>query len=159
MKAVTTCMDDDETTHDGGDERAAGDETTDSGAAGGGSESTTTAKKQRQLRRPNRVGSTRERFTEVNPKTGLPTEPKHLARGYGLQLGAILRETVSVNETKLRTNKKKHLQVQLIARLHQRYEFPPAYDNKNLKGNIVNERALSKFSTRGMIGNNERDDW
>ena len=157
-------MDDDETTHDGGDERAAGDETTDSGAAGGGSETTTKAKKQRQLRRPNKVGSTRERFTAVNPKTGLPTKPKSLARRYGLQLGAILRETVSVNETKLRTNKKKHLQVQLIARLHQRYEFPPAYDNKNLKGNIVNERALSKFSTnlsgyktmlRGMIGNNE----
>ena len=156
-------MDDDETTHDGGDDRAAGDETTDSAAAGGGSESTT-AKKQRQLRRPNKVGSTRERFTEVNPKTGLPTEPKTLARGYGLQLGAILRETVSVNKTKLRTHKKKLLQVQLIARLHQRYEFPPAYDNKNLKGNIVNERALSKFSTnlsgyktmlRGMIGNNE----
>jgi len=45
----------------------------------------------------------------VDPKTGIPTEPKHLARGYSLQLGAILRDVVNVNETKLRTKKKKHL--------------------------------------------------
>ncbi|KAK1660551.1 hypothetical protein QYE76_048710 [Lolium multiflorum] len=53
------------------------------------------------MRRPNRVGTTRDIITAVDAKTGIPTEPKHVAKGYGLQLGAILRDLVDVNETKL----------------------------------------------------------
>ena len=161
---------DDEATDDVGDERAGGAETTDSGAAGDAETTDSGAagdgepKKQRKQRRPNRVGTTKESFFAVNPQTGLPTHPPELARGYGLQLGAILRDVVSVNETKLRTKKKEHLRRQLIARLHSRYKFPEPYDNENLKGNIVNKLALSKFSKnpngyktmlRGMIGDNE----
>ncbi|KAK1609673.1 hypothetical protein QYE76_033346 [Lolium multiflorum] len=155
---------DDEMDNDGEDERAAADETTDSGVAGGSSDTTTEAKRKRKQRRPNRVGTTREIITAVDAKTGLPTEPKHLAKGYGLQLGAILRDVVDVNETKLRTKKKQHLQAQLLARLHARYEFPVEYRNEDPKDNIVNRRALSKFSKnlsgyktmlRGMLGNNE----
>ncbi|KAK1660477.1 hypothetical protein QYE76_048636 [Lolium multiflorum] len=117
-----------------------------------------------EKRRPNRVGTTRDIITAVDAKTGIPTEPKHVAKGYGLQLGAILRDVVDVNETKLRTKKKQHLQAQLLARLHARYEFPVEYRNEDTKDNIVNRRALSKFSKnlsgyktmlRGMLGDNE----
>ena len=110
------------------------------------------------------VGTTRESFTAVDPKTGIPTEPKHLAKGYGLQLGAIVRDVVSVNETCLRSKKKKHLQDQLLARLHARYEFPVGYRSLDPKENIVNRLALSRFTKnlsgyktmlRGMIGDNE----
>ena len=150
--------------NDGEDERAAADETTDSGVAGGSSDTTTEAKRKRKQRRPNRVGTTRDIITAVDAKTGIPTEPKHVAKGYGLQLGAILRDVVSVNETKLRTKKKEHLRAQLIARLHSRYEFPEPYNNENLKDNIVNKLGLSKFSKnlsgyktmlRGMIGDDK----
>ena len=55
------------------------------------------------------VGTTKETFTAVGPKICIPTEPKHLARGYGLHLGAILRDIVNVNKTKLQ-RKKKNLQ-------------------------------------------------
>ncbi|KAK1653400.1 hypothetical protein QYE76_071205 [Lolium multiflorum] len=155
---------DDEMDNDGEDERGAADETTDSGVAGGSSDTTTEAKRKRKQRRPNRVGTTRDIITAVDAKTGIPTEPKHVAKGYGLQLGAILRDVVDVNETKLRTKKKQHLQAQLLARLHARYEFPVEYRNEDTKDNIVNRRALSKFSKnlsgyktmlRGMLGNNE----
>jgi hypothetical protein len=155
---------DDEMDNDGEDERAAADETTDSGVAGGSSDTTTEAKRKRKQRRPNRVGTTRDIITAVDAKTGLPTEPKHVAKGYGLQLGAILRDVVDVNETKLRTKKKQHLQAQLLARLHARYEFPVEYRNEDTKDNIVNRRAVSKFTKnlsgyktmlRGMLGDNE----
>ena len=152
-------MGDDEATDDVGDERTGDAETTDSGAAGDAE-----PKKQRKQRRPNRVGATKETFFAVNPQTGLPTHPPELARGYGLQLGAILRDVVSVNETKLRTKKMEHRRRQLLARLHSRYQFPEPYDNEDLKGNIVNKTALAKFSKnlsgyktmlRGFIGDNE----
>src|SRR4051812_44829899 len=67
--------------HDGKDARARGDETIDSGR-GGGSETTGEAKRQWQQRRPNKVGTTKEIVLAVDEKTGLPTEPKSLARGY-----------------------------------------------------------------------------
>ncbi|KAK1678840.1 hypothetical protein QYE76_039688 [Lolium multiflorum] len=151
---------DDEMDNDGEDERAAADETTDSGCRGW---ILLPRPRGNGQRRPNRVGTTRDIITAVDAKTGLPTEPKHVAKGYGLQLGAILRDVVDVNETKLRT-KKKHLQAQLLARLHARYEFPVEYRNEDPKDNIVNRRALSKFSKnlsgyktmlRGMLGDNE----
>ena len=130
-------MDNDDA-HDGEDERAAADETTDSGVAGGSSDTTTEAKRKRKQRRPNRVGTTRDIITAVDAKTGIPTEPKHVAKGYGLQLGAILRDVVDVNETKLRTKKKQHLQAQLLARLHTRYEFPEDYRSEDPKAHVVN---------------------
>jgi hypothetical protein len=41
---------------------------------------------------------------------------------------------------------KKPLCVLLIAKLHRRYKFPDTYDNEDLKGNLVNDAALGKFS-------------
>jgi hypothetical protein len=65
-------------------------------------------------------------------------------KGYGFQVAAILRDVVNINETNLRS--KDHLRVQLISRLHTRYEFPPKYRNQDLKKNIVNKYALTRFT-------------
>ena len=50
-------------------------------------------KKQRKDRSPNVLGTVREEFTEVN-SDGHPTAPKHVVKGYSVQLGCILRSTV-----------------------------------------------------------------
>jgi hypothetical protein len=80
----------------------------------------------------------------VDPASGIPKEPVKFAKGYGLQLAAILCDVVNVNETNLRS--KDHLRVQLISRLHARYEFPLEYRNQDLKKNIVNRYALTRFT-------------
>jgi hypothetical protein len=40
-----------------------------------------------------------------------------------------------------------HLVQLLLQKLHERYEFPPEYNNQNLKDNAVNQLALTKMST------------
>jgi uncharacterized protein YfbU (UPF0304 family) len=143
---------------DAEEQRGSGEETTASGAARGGSETSSQAKRCR--RRPNRVGTVRELVRAVDPASGLPTEPKKLAKGYGLQVAAILRDVVNLNEVDIRDKNKVHLRIQLISRLHARYEFPDDYNNQDLTKNIVNTAALAKFSkalssfktmVRGMI--------
>ena len=65
---------------------AAEDATTDDGSARtDGSQ----PKRQRKDRRPNVLGTVKEEFTEVN-SDGHPTAPKHVVKGYSVQLGCIL---------------------------------------------------------------------
>ena len=118
--------------------------TTDSGVGGGGSETTGQAKRCRN-RKPNKVGSVRQKFDVVDP-SGVPKEPLKFAKGYGLQCAAICREIVNLNEVNIQAKNKEHLRVQLIARLHARYQFPDPYDNQDLKTNVVNTHALTKFT-------------
>jgi hypothetical protein len=104
-----------------------GDETTTSGAAGDGNETTTSgiqAKHRWKDRRPNTVGTVRSIVKEVDPASGLPTETKNVAKWYGLQCAAILRDTVSLNETNIRHKTKQHLCILLISMQHTRYQFP-----------------------------------
>ena len=151
--------DDEDEEYEGGDEdedmedaeddiMGTGGDTTASGG-GTGSETSSQAKRKRE-RRPNKVGTTRECFTVVDAD-GVPKEPAHLAKGYFLQLAAILRDTVSLNEASIRKKEKKHLRVQLLARLHARYQFPSEFDNEDLTGNIVNTFALTRF-TKALSG-------
>src|ERR1041385_6771163 len=49
-------------------------------------------KKQKKERRPRKLGTVKEEFTEV-ARNGLPTAPEHLVRGYSGQLGCILEST------------------------------------------------------------------
>jgi hypothetical protein len=56
------------------------------------------------------------------------------------------RETANINNTNIRKKLKEPLAVELINWLHARYEFPPSYNNKDLKTNCVNQVALGKFS-------------
>ena len=85
----------------------AGDDPTDDGAAdataddGGARTDGSQSKKQRKDRRPSVLGTVKEEFTEVN-SDGHPTTPKELVKGYSVQLGCILRSTVSINTENLR---------------------------------------------------------
>ena len=84
-----------------------GDDTTDDGAAdattndGGARTDGSQPKRQRKDRRPNVLGTVKEEFTEVS-SNGHPTTPKELVKGCSLQLGCILRSTISINTKNLR---------------------------------------------------------
>jgi hypothetical protein len=120
--------DDDADAGDDFERRVIDQETTDSGTGAGGSETSSQANRRvRKKQRPNLVAAQWDTFTLVNPASGIPKELVKFAKGYGLQLAAILHDVVNVNEMNLRS--KDHLRVQLISRLHTRYEFPPEYRN------------------------------
>ena len=121
---------------------AAEDATTDDGGARtDGSQ----PKRQRKDRRPNVLGTVKEEFTEVN-SDGHPTAPKHVVKGYSVQLGCILRSTVSINTENLRHPERGNLRNLLFMKLHERYKFPAEFENTRLSGNKVNSAALTKMS-------------
>ena len=99
-----------------------GNETTDGGERTDGSQ----AKKARKERSKNKVRVLRQAITEVSPG-GAPLEPTGVAAGYGLQVACILRDVVPVYEDNIRDASKEGWRLRLIKRLHERYEFPPAY--------------------------------
>jgi hypothetical protein len=139
---------DDDTT-DAGGERTDGaeDDTTDANKQMNGG-SASAAKKKKAIRKdrdPPTLGTKREDFTQVS-ESGVPEEPKALAAGYGTQIGYIIRETVTINTRNFRDPGNAHLVQLLLQKLHERYEFPPDYENLNLKDNTVNQLALTKMS-------------
>ena len=96
-------------------EGAAEDATTDDGGARtDGSQ----PKKQRKDRCPNALCTLKEEFTQVD-SDGNPTEPKHIVKGYSLQLGCILRSTVSINTENLRHPDRGNLRNLLFTKLHE----------------------------------------
>ena len=129
-----------------------GDDTTDDGAAdattddGGARTDGSQPKRQRKDRRPNVLGTVREEFTEVN-SDGHPTAPKHVVKGYTVQLGCILRSTVAINTENLRHKDQGNLRSLLFTKLHKRYKFPAEFANTRLSGNKVNGAALTRMST------------
>jgi hypothetical protein len=58
-------------------------------------------KKERQDRTPPVLDTKLEEFTYVKP-SGQPMEPAKLAAGYGIQLGCIVRESMSINQKNIR---------------------------------------------------------
>ncbi|KAK1682605.1 hypothetical protein QYE76_043453 [Lolium multiflorum] len=128
----------------GGGGETSGDDP--SGAAGSSGTGTSGSKRPRKARRQNTVATGRDTIKEVDPASGLPVEPKDVAKGYGNQLACILREVVNLNETDLRAENKAHLRAQLIARLHSRYKFLGDYASTDQTKNIVNSQALLKFT-------------
>ncbi|KAK1565940.1 hypothetical protein QYE76_007682, partial [Lolium multiflorum] len=128
----------------GGGGETSGDDP--SGAAGSSGTGTSGAKRPRKARRQNTVGTGRDTVKEVDPASGLPVEPKDVAKGYGNQLACILREVINLNETDLRAESKAPLRAQLIARLHARYKFLGDYASSHQTNNIVNSQALLKFT-------------
>ncbi|KAK1616986.1 hypothetical protein QYE76_022503 [Lolium multiflorum] len=128
----------------GGGGETSGDDP--SGAAGSSGTGTSGSKRPRKARRQNTVGTGRDTIKEVDPTSGLPVEPKDVAKGYGNQLACILREVVNLNETDLRAESKAPLRAQLIARLHSRYKFLGDYASTDQTKNIVNSQALLKFT-------------
>ena len=128
-----------------------GDDTTDGAAEdattddGGARTDGSQPKRQRKDRRPSVLGTVKEEFTEVN-SDGHPTAPKQVVKGYSVQLGCILRSTVSINTENLRHPDRGNLRNLLFTKLHERYKFPAEFENTSLKGNKVNNAALTKMS-------------
>ena len=134
-----------------------GDDTTDDGAAdattddGGARTDGSQPKMQRKDRRPSVLGTVREEFTEVN-SDGHPTAPKHIVKGYSIQLGCILRSTASINTENLRHKYRGNLCSLLFTKLHERYKFPAEFENTHLSGNRVNNAALTKMRRPCLLG-------
>src|SRR6187401_3216674 len=121
---------------------AVGDDTTDdAGTRTDGSQ----PKRQQKDRRPTVLRTIKEEFTEVD-SDGNPTAPERIVKGYSLQLGCILRSTVSINSENLRHPDNGNYRNLLFMKLHERYKFPAQFDNTSLKGNKVNNAALTKMS-------------
>ena len=121
---------------------AAEDATTDDGGARtDGSQ----PKRQRKDRRPTVLRTLKEEVTEVD-SDGNPTAPERIVKGYSLQLGCIVRSTVSINTENLRHPDRGNLRNLLFTKLHERYKFPAEFENTSLKGNKVNNAALTKMS-------------
>jgi len=121
---------------------AAEDATTDDGGAHtDGSQ----PNRQRKDRRPIVLRTLKEEVTEVD-SDGNPTAPERIVKGYSLQLGCILRSTVSINTENLRQPDRGNLRNLLFTKLHERYKFPTEFANTSLKGNKVNNVALTKMS-------------
>jgi hypothetical protein len=68
---------------------------------GGSDAAAKNKKKERQDRTLSALGTKLEEFTYVKP-SGQPVEPAKLAAGYGIQLGCIVRESMSINQKNIR---------------------------------------------------------
>ena len=127
-----------------------GDDTTDGGGTdrtdggSGGADPTAEKKKKawapRKERTPQVLANVTDAITEVSP-SGLPLEPQTVASGYSMQIGCIVRESMSINTTDLRSTENKALVETLFKKLHQRYTFPEPFNKK------VDTLALTKMST------------
>ena len=120
--------DDAETTDEYGVSEHEDDDTTDGGdhtAGGSGSNPTAKkkAKKPRKDRAPQVLANITDEFTVVSP-SGLPLEPKDKASGYNMQLGCIVRESISINTKDIRSKENEALLQTLLRKLHLRYKFP-----------------------------------
>jgi hypothetical protein len=116
----------------------------------GGSDATAKKKKKKKKEREDRMspalGTKLEEFTYVK-LSDQPVEPAKLAAGYGIQLGCIVRESMSINQKNIRAKGNTRLRELRIGKLHNRYKFPEPFDNKKLKGNKVNKLSLMRMST------------
>jgi hypothetical protein len=138
---------------DGDDAGSSNDEEDDTSSHGGGDrmdvgglDAAAKKKKESQDRTPPVLGTKLEEFTYMKP-SGQPVEPAKLAAGYGLQLGCIVRESMSINQKNVRAKGNTRLRELLIEKLHNRYKFPEPFDNKKLKGNKAKKLALTRIST------------
>ena len=128
-----------------------GDDTTDGAAEdattddGGARTDGSQPKRQRKDRRPTVLRTLKEEVTEVD-SNGNPTAPERIVKGYSLQLGCILERTVLINTENLRHPDRGNLRNLLFTKLHERYKFPAEFENTSLKGNKVNNAALTKMS-------------
>ena len=139
-------MEDVQEEHPSADEtHPSADETTTSGAGGDTTDGGSEARRARKERRRNTVGTLCQEFTEVDV-SGNPTLPIELVKGYDNTTTAMLRENVSINTENIRGKDNVALATLLIQKLHARYKFSDEYCNTDLKNNVVNTRALGRFS-------------
>ncbi|KAK1643246.1 hypothetical protein QYE76_061051 [Lolium multiflorum] len=101
-------------------------------------------KKPRKDRKPTVLANTTSEITLVS-ESGQPQEPEAVAAGYGMQLGCIVRESMSINTVKIRGEGNEHLIELCLQKLHRRYKFPAPYNNLE-RSNPVNKLAITKMS-------------
>ena len=131
-----------------------GDDTTDGGGTdhttggSGGADPPAEKKKKsgapRKDRTPQVLANITDVITEVSA-SGLPLAPTTVARGYNMQIGCIVRESMSINNSGLRHEDNAALVETLMKKLHQRYTFPEPF-NKN-----VDSLALTKMRDRKSV--------
>ena len=103
----------DDTTDGGGTDRTAG--------GSGGADPPAEKKKKKSVaprkdRTPQVLANVTDTFTEVTP-SGLPMAPGTVAKGYSMQIGCIVRESMSINQTDLRRDENKALVETLMKNL------------------------------------------
>ncbi|KAM0917192.1 hypothetical protein ACQ4PT_009630 [Festuca glaucescens] len=137
---------DEPTTTDGGDHTAGdstdfGDRTEDDGS---GNPAAKKKKKERKDQKPTVLAITNTKITKIS-ESGLPLEPADVAAGYGMQLGCIVRESMSINTKHLRSEANARLVENCLQKLHRRYTFPGDYNTLSTS-NKVNRLAIMKMS-------------
>ena len=153
----------DATTTDGGDHTDVGDgqghtdvgddqghTDTDVGAGGNPKKTRKKSTKPRKDRTPQAVATVTDTFTKVS-LSGQPQEPRNIAKGYGMQLGCILRETVSINTYDLRSPQHEALRAQLLKKLHERYIFPDDEGTKRVDNFAITKMNTALTSWRGRV--------
>ncbi|KAK1610052.1 hypothetical protein QYE76_033725 [Lolium multiflorum] len=130
-----------EPTTDGGD-HTGGDGVGE--ADGSGNPAAKKKKKPRKDRKPTVLTNTTSEITLVS-ESGQPKEPLDVAAGYGMQLGCIVRESMSINTVNIRGEGNEHLVELCLRKLHRRYTFPAPYNNLE-RSNPVNKLAITKMS-------------
>jgi hypothetical protein len=123
-----------------GEENAANRTEGDSGGNPQEGKKKRTARRARRDRRPQVLANVTDVVTVVSP-SGQPMEPSWVAKGYGMQLGCIVRETVPILTQDLRSKENEAIAQSLLQKLHQRYTFPEPFNKK------VDSLALTKMST------------
>ncbi|KAK1699186.1 hypothetical protein QYE76_015883 [Lolium multiflorum] len=123
-----------------GEENAANRTEGDSGGNPQEGKKKRTARRPRRDRRPQVLANVTDAVTVVS-ESGLPMEPSWVAKGYGMQLGCIVRETVPILTQDLRSKENEAIAQSLLQKLHQRYTFPEPFNKK------VDSLALTKMST------------
>ncbi|KAK1668664.1 hypothetical protein QYE76_056823 [Lolium multiflorum] len=113
-------------------------------ADGSGNPAAKKKKKPRKDRKPTVLANTTSEITLVS-ESGQPQEPEAVAAGYGMQLGCIVRESMSINTVKIRGEGNEHLVELCLRKLHRRYKFPAPYNNLE-RSNPVNKLAITKMS-------------
>ena len=63
-----------------------------------------------------------------------------------MQLGCIIRESMSINTKHLRSEANERLVANCLKKLHRRYKFPAPYTDKLEKSNKVNRLAITKMA-------------
>jgi hypothetical protein len=127
--------------HTGGDSTECADHTDDDGS---GNPAAKKKKKPRKDRKPTVLANTTSEITLVS-ESGQPLEPMDVAAGYGMQLGCIVRESMSINTVNLRGEGKEKLVELCLRKLHRRYTFPAPYNTLSTS-NPVNKLAITKMS-------------
>jgi hypothetical protein len=101
-------------------------------------------KKERKDRKPTVLANTIDEITKVS-ESGLPLEPADLAARYDMQLGCIVRESMSINTKHLISEANECLVDNYLTKLHRWYTFPTEYKNM-AKSNKVNKLYITKMS-------------